>query len=128
MLALYYRAGLGMDIASDHPRNTWDFFWQTISLGEMGSNLFSSLWYFHAQPPLFNIYGFILHKIFGASQLLAMQYVQILMGSAISAMIFVILKNLTRHTAASFLCALVISLNPSLFSGGPESGASISEL
>jgi 4-amino-4-deoxy-L-arabinose transferase-like glycosyltransferase len=104
-----------MDIASDHPRNTWDFFWQTLSLEDMDSNFFRSLWYFHAQPPLFNGYGFILYKLFGPAQLAAMQYVQIFLGAATSAMVYIILQNLIVRKTAAVLCALLISLNPSLF-------------
>lgn len=114
-IALYYKWQLGVDIEIDVPRNTWDFFWQTLSLHDLNDNLMKSLWYFHAQPPLFNIYGFIMHKIAGGAQLQAMQYFQIMLGGAMSAMIYFILLLIAKNRIFAFVLALVISLNPSTF-------------
>jgi len=115
LTALYYKWHLGMDIEIDVPRNTWDFFWQTLSLHDLNDNLLKSLWYFHAQPPLFNIYGFIMHKIAGIAQLQAMQYFQIMLGGIMSAIIYFILLSIVKKRIFAFVLALVISLNPSMF-------------
>lgn len=114
-VALSYKWGVGIDIEIDHPKNTWNFFWQTLSLHNLDNNLIDSLWYFHAQPPLFNMYGLALHKLFGAAQLQAMQYLQILLGGILSAMVYYILNTMAKRPLFSLICAAVIALNPSLF-------------
>lgn len=116
VLSLYYMHGRGLSMTADPKARTWDFFWQTLPMDAMKADLPGSLWNLHAQPPLFNLYGFAIRGIFGGrAQLAGQHYVQILLGSIMCALFYPILKHLTRRPALSFVAALVISLNPPIF-------------
>lgn len=58
-------------------------------------DLWGSLWNLHAQPPLYNLYGFVIHQLFGsANHLVAQHYVQIILGSIMCGMLYPILKHM----------------------------------
>ncbi len=116
VLGLYYMHGRGLSMTSDPKANSWDFFWQTLPMDAMQKDLWGSLWNLHAQPPLFNLYGFLIHQVFGPARHLAGQhYVQILLGSLMCGMLYPLLKHITRRRVVAFVAALIISLNPVIF-------------
>ncbi|MBL7076064.1 MAG: hypothetical protein ISS31_01205 [Kiritimatiellae bacterium] len=116
VLGLYYMHGRGLSMTSDPKANSWNFFWQTLPMDAMQKDLWGSLWNLHAQPPLFNLYGFLIHRIVGPTHhLVAQHYVQILLGSAMCGMFYPLLKHMIRRPVVAFIAALVISLNPVIF-------------
>lgn len=115
VIALSLKWGAGIDIESDTGKNNWDYFWQTIPLADLQSNFWLSLWNLHAQPPLFNVYGAILNRIFGENFLQAMQYVNILLGAVMCGLVYPIVLHLTGRVKLSLFAALMFSVNPSIF-------------
>jgi hypothetical protein len=115
-LSLYYMHARGLSMTADPKANSWDFFWQTLPMEAMKDDLPGSLWHLHAQPPLFNLYGFIMRGLFGGrGQLTGQHYTQILLGSLMCAMFYPTLRHLTRRPRLAFAAALFISLNPPIF-------------
>jgi len=116
VLGLYYMHGRGLSMTSDPIANSWDFFWQTLPMDAMQKDLWGSLWNLHAQPPLFNLYGFLIHQIAGPDQhLVGQHYVQIFLGSLMCGMLYPLLRHVIRRPVVAFVTALVISLNPVIF-------------
>ncbi len=115
VVALGYKLALGLDICADPARNSWDFFWQALPMDAMVTGFWSSLWNLHAQPPLFNVFGFLLHAVFGAHFLQAMQYIYIVLGALLSGACYPVLAHLTRCRWLALVVALLLALNPPLF-------------
>ncbi len=115
-LGLYYMHGRELSMTSDPKANSWDFFWQTLPMDAMQKDLWGSLWNLHAQPPLYNLYGFLVQRVFGpARHLVGLHYVQILLGSVMCGMLYPLLKHMIRRPVVAFVAALIISLNPVIF-------------
>lgn len=115
-ISLYYMHRCELSITSDPKANTWNFFWQTLPMEAMQKDLWGSLWNLHAQPPLFNLYGFLLNCVFGETKhLVGQHYVQIILGSIMCGMLYPLLKHMIRHRRVAFAAALFISLNPVIF-------------
>ena len=53
----------GLSIRHDFGPSTWDFFWQNLSTADLRERAVQSLWYLHAQPPLWNAFNVPLVKI-----------------------------------------------------------------
>ncbi len=116
LTGLHYMHGRGLSMTADPKANSWGFFWQALPMDAMRRNLAESLWNLHAQPPLFNLYGFVIQKLFGLpNHLTAQHYVQIVLGSIMSGMLYSILRHLIRRPRTAFVAALIISLNPVIF-------------
>jgi hypothetical protein len=111
--AIYCRI-FGVTILADE-WNTWDWFWQTLPLDTLRTDLWRSIWFLHAQPPLFNLYGGILAKLFYPYHLEALQITNVLLGGLLSALVYVVAIHLTSRRSIAVVWALILSLNPSLF-------------
>ncbi len=111
VVALYYKQVIGLDIAW----REWDGLWQTIPTDLLRANLWQSLWHYHAQPPLFNLFGALLLKLFYPHHLEAMHFVYIMLGSLMAGMAYRILWALTNNALLSFVTAVLLALNPTLF-------------
>lgn len=115
-LGLYYMLGRGLSMTADPKANSWDFFWQTLPMDAMQNNLWESLLNLHAQPPLYNLYGFLIHHLVGPEHhLVGQHYVQILLGSFMCAMFYPLLHHIIRRPRIAFCAALLIALNPVIF-------------
>lgn len=114
VVALYYKWNVGFSIIAG-PDIDWNYFWQTLPLDALRTNVFESLWYFHAQPPLYNAYGALLIGQFYPNHLEVMHYVNIILGSLLSGMMVPILIRFTDNQRFSFIIAAVLALNPTLF-------------
>jgi len=99
----------------DNPAEYWDGFWQTLPLASLRGNLIESIWNLHSQPPLLNLYGGVLAKLFYPHHLEWMHYINIVLGSCIPAMLGVIVWRIARNRPAGFIVAVIYALNPSLF-------------
>jgi hypothetical protein len=114
IIATYLKLIVGIDIEADPQRNTWDWFWQTIDARFLLTSPLQSIWYFHAQPPLFNLFGAGMITLF-QSPLQAMQWVYILLGSAITGMAYFLTQRLSRNTRLSIVVGLFVGTHPALF-------------
>ena len=93
---IYLRWGRGVDIASDPILNNWDAFWQTLPIRLLKEAPVASLLHCHAQPPLLNVVGLVMHRLFGAGDHLAATYsLQMILGAFICAMAYALLRHLT---------------------------------
>ena len=115
VVAVYYKEVVGLNITANPGGRGWDWFWQTIPEEYLRTQTLLSIWYLHAQPPLFNLFGAFFIKYFSPNFLEYMQYANILLGSLISGMVYVILFQFTKSKPFSFLAAIFLALNPSLF-------------
>ncbi len=106
---------LGVTILADPLRNTWDWFWQTLPLDALRTDLWRSLWFLHAQPPAFNLYGGILAKLFHPYHLEALHTINVLLGGLLSALIYLMAVHFTSRRSVAVVWAVILSLNPSLY-------------
>jgi hypothetical protein len=118
LVALGCKHGGGLSITAhrlpgDSPEY-WDAFWQTLPIESLRGDLLGSVWNLHAQPPLHNLYGGLLAKLFYPHHLEWMHYINIFLGSCIPAMVGVIVWRVSRNKFWGILAALLYGLNPSL--------------
>jgi len=114
-VALGYKHFAGIDIQADPVMNNWDAFWQTLPIDALMNNLAESMWSLHSQPPLYNLYGALLARLFYPQQLQAMYYSNVVLGSLLCGMMYPILRQFTRREGLSFLGALLLALNPAIY-------------
>lgn len=113
--ALLYVNIWGIDILVDSERNRWDWFWQTLPIDLLRADLLSGLWHLHAQPPLFNLYGGLLAKAFYPHHLEAMHFVNILMGSLLCGLVYLMTARFSPHRVVALAWSAILALNPALF-------------
>lgn len=111
---LVLRFALGVDIEAD-PNADWDYFWQTLPSALLKQNAIGSIWHLHSNPPFFNLYGALFFAFSPSSPLQAMHTANMILGSLLSGMIFIVLFAITRSSPFSFFAALILALNPSLY-------------
>lgn len=113
-LTLKWQFGLDIEV---HPEwvGSWNVFWQHIPLDLLRTHFWQSILYLHSQPPLHNMYGALLLKLFGTSQLQAMQYINIVLGGLMSAMFYPLVLSVTGRRALAIGASVLHALNPALF-------------
>lgn len=114
-LALTYRYWGGLSITIDTERATWDWFWQAAPLDLLRERLLETVFYFHAQPPLYNVVGGVLAKLFYPHHLEALHTLNIVMGALMVLMAGLMLRNLVPWRPLRLLTLLFIALHPSLY-------------
>lgn len=116
LVALILKWQFGLDIEV-HPDwvGSWNVFWQHIPLDLLQTHFWQSILYLHSQPPLHNMYGALLLKLFGASQLQAMQYINIVLGGLMSAMFYPLVLYVTGRRGLAIAASALHALNPALF-------------
>jgi hypothetical protein len=92
----------------------WDFFWQNLRTEDLRERALESLWYLHAQPPLWNVLNAPLIKLFGDTHPEALQAIQILLGCAMAALAVLIAARLTSSTIAGAVAGALVALDPAL--------------
>lgn len=116
LLGAWYRFGVGISITADPLRNTWDWWWQTISIDLLRAVPLESLWHLHAQPPLHNVLGALLANLFYPHHLEALHTLHMLLGAGIAWMLYAITRQMSGSRALALICALGgAALNPALF-------------
>jgi len=118
IVALSCKWGAGISITAhrlpgEQPEY-WDRFWQALPIESLRTNLAGSIWNLHSQPPVQNLYGGVLAKLFYPNHLEWMHYINIAMGGCIPAMVGVIVWRITRNKFGGLLAALIFALHPSL--------------
>ena len=94
VVALYYRYWGGLSITIDSERNTWDWFWQAAPIDLLRGRLLETVFYFHAQPPVYNVVGGVLAKLFYPHHLEALYTLNIVMGALMVMMAGLMLSDL----------------------------------
>lgn len=113
-LTLKWQFGLDIEVHPDWV-GSWNVFWQHIPLDLLRTNFWQSILYLHSQPPLHNMVGALLLKLFGTSQLQAMQYINIFLGGLMSAMFYTLVLSVTDRRTVALIASLFHALNPALF-------------
>lgn len=115
-MGIYLRWVCRIDIASDPILNRWDAFWQTLPMSLLREAPLTSLLHCHAQPPMLNVVGLVMRRLFGAAAQLGATYsLQMILGAFICAMAYALLRHLTGKPGVSFVVAILLALNPALF-------------
>lgn len=115
LTAIIYAKFFGITIRIHEPWSTWDWFWQTLPLDALRTDLLESLWYLHAQPPIFNLLGGVLAKLFFPFHLEALHILYVTLGGLLSGLIYLLAANFTSRRLIGFLWAFILSQNLSLF-------------
>ena len=89
----------------------WDTFWQTVDSRDLASRFWDALWHLHAQPPLFQVWGWAWYHLGGPDRFVSdMLWSYAAMGSLMTAIVWVLVHALTQSrawaTAAGFLAAV----------------------
>lgn len=114
-LAFYFWLGRGVTIVHEFGPDPWSWFWQNIPTDLLRDRALESLWWLHAQPPLWNALGAVLIKVFGDASLHVLQVINIGLGVGLSVLV---LDLVTRHTGSrrwGLAAGVAMALHPSLF-------------
>jgi 4-amino-4-deoxy-L-arabinose transferase-like glycosyltransferase len=114
-VATIYIRFIGVSIRLDAPWGTWDWFWQNLPLDNLKNDLWHSLWFLHAQPPMFNLLGGILAKLFYPHHLEALHLFNVLLGSLLSGLVYLLAVHFTSRRTIAVVWAFLISQNLSLY-------------
>jgi hypothetical protein len=88
---------------------------QALPMQDLQTNLVESLYYLHAQPPLFNLWGGVMGQIFPSDYLEIMCWQQMLMGAAITVFAYFIGCHVLRSRWLSALIVIpTVALNPNI--------------
>ncbi len=115
IVALFYRYYVGMSITIHPVVNNWDIFFQTAPLDLLQKSPIQTILYFHAQPPLYNILGAILGRLFYPAHLEALYTLYIIFGALMVLMSGVILLQLIPKSGLRNIILAFIAFYPSLF-------------
>ncbi|MFQ5538601.1 MAG: hypothetical protein ACE5GJ_14245 [Gemmatimonadota bacterium] len=94
-LAGYFALGRGLTTVHGFGPDAWSWFWQNIPSNLLHDRALESLWWLHAQPPLWNALGAALMKLFGEGHLHALHALNILLGSGITLVALILTRRLT---------------------------------
>ena len=86
LLAALYITQFELTILVDNKVGNWDWFMQTLPLTALRTDLWRSLWFLHAQPPLLNLVGGILSQLFYPHLLEALHVFNVVLGALLSGM------------------------------------------
>ena len=115
LIAVLYWVVLGVTIVHDFGPDKWGWFWQNLSTELLRTRAAESIWYMHGQPPLWNILGALLIKLFGPLHMQALQALHIALGAMIAGMCVQIVGRVTRAPRVALVAGLVVALHPALF-------------
>lgn len=115
LMSIFYVAVIGISITADPEHCTWDWFWQSVPVALLRTDLMRSIWFLHSQPPLYNLLGGVLAKVFSTHQLQALHAGNILLGSVLSGMLYLIIVQLIPSRKIALGFAFVLAMNPSLY-------------
>jgi hypothetical protein len=115
VVAWMYRLTGQVSILADPARNTWNWFWQTAPMELLIDRPLETVWYFHAQPPLFNVVGAILGIIFYPYHLEALYTLNIFLGTLIVIMLTYIVYWETDNKFFALLIGCFFAFFPAIF-------------
>lgn len=115
MLALYFWVGRGVTIVHEFGPNPWSWFWQNIPADLLRDRALESLWWLHAQPPLWNALGAVLIKVFGDAHLHVLQALNIALGAGIAVLVLDLVARNTEGRWWGLAAGVTMALHPALF-------------
>ena len=104
----------GVSIRHDFGPSTWDWFWQNLPTADLRERALESLWYLHAQPPLWNALNAVLIKAVGAAHPELLHLLHVGMGAAAAGLAVLIAGRLTGSVAAAAVAGALVALDPAL--------------
>lgn len=110
-LALGYHFVLGLNLTTDLVTGG---FIQFAPWPALRHDLFHTLWYFHTQPPLFNVYALWLSLLHPQDPSWAMQLANIVLGGLICLLSYRVIRLLTDHALFSLVIGLIFALSHAL--------------
>src|SRR5688572_24398074 len=106
--ALYWWLGMRFDAG------TLDgYYIQFIDVGLLQNRLLESLWYYHANPPLLNLFAGVGLKLFGASAPAFFQIVFYLLGLMTAVAVHVLTRALTASRLDADIATAILVFSPS---------------
>ena len=114
-LALYFWVGRGVTIVHDFGPDPWSWFWQNIPADLLQDRALESLWWLHAQPPLWNALGAVLINAFPASYMHVLQGLNIALGTALVVLVLDLVARETGSRRWGMAAGLTVALHPALF-------------
>jgi len=87
--------------------------WQHLDPLLLKERLFESLFYLHAQPPLFNLFLGAVLKLAGEASQAIFQFLFLGMGAALYAAIFAVMRRLGVSRMCAFVASTVFVVSPS---------------
>ncbi len=111
-LVIIYHLTIDLSITSAW---TWDTWVYTVPMTDLRANVFESIIYQHAQPPLFSLYGILLDTLLGDNYTTAMLVGQVAMGALMCGISYRLFWHLTQNQTLTLFASLVLALNPALF-------------
>ena len=115
VLALVYWLGLGVSIVHDFGPDPWGWFSQNLSTELLRERAAQSIWHMHGQPPLWNVLGAVLIKIFDPVHMQALQVLHIAIGATTAGLCLHIVARSTGNRWLAIAAGLVIALHPALY-------------
>ncbi len=113
-LSLGYRFGAGVRMQCGERWAHWDWFWQSLRMDDLRADLAGSLWHLHSQPPVFNLLGGVLGKVFGDAHLEALEWVYRGLAAACVVLGYRIARNVTARPRLALATGLVLAVHPGL--------------
>ena len=93
----------------------WDANWQALPIDAMHADFTESMWYLHAQPPLFNAAGALSARLFPQSYMQVMRVGIYGLGMLLAALSYPVARAVIPRPWAAWLVALVFAaLSPAL--------------
>ncbi len=115
LLAALYVAFFELTILVDSKLSDWDWFMQTLPLDALRRDLWGSLWFLHAQPPLLNLAGGILIQGFYPHHLEALHLFHVLLGALICGLFYLLAAHFVTRRWIAVAWALILAFNPALY-------------
>jgi hypothetical protein len=88
--------------------------WQLLDLQLLQSRFVESIWYYHAQPPMFNVLTSVVVKIFPAHFYFVFHLLMLLFSWSVSLLMFATLRELKVSRSIAFSASVFFLLNPAL--------------
>ena len=109
VLALVYWLGFGVSIVHDFGPDAWGWFSQNLSTELLRERAAESIWHMHAQPPLWNLLGATLIKVFEPVHMQVLQVLHIAMGATTAGLCLQIVARSTGSRGLALAAGLVIA-------------------
>lgn len=93
-------------MSPDHP---FDYYWQALPEDSLAfSRLPESLWYLHAQPPLYNLYGALFINLFPDQYLLPMHIANLIISGLMVCLFYALVLHIVERPGMAFVISLVV--------------------
>lgn len=97
------------------PSINWDSFWQNIPTIHLLHNGLKNILALHSQPPLHNLFYYIILHLFQPYQFSVWQILNLILGSIMMVLLFIIIDNLLTSEYLKYILFTVIFFNPAIF-------------